>query len=81
MATIKDTMRDGIAPATGTAVEVPGLVTKKTVARALSVSCRTVETWMRGRRIPCVRLGKRCVRFDLPAVLVALRKFEIREVQ
>ena len=67
--------------AKGAAAEAPGLVTKGAVARAVSVSCRTVETWVKARRIPVVRLGKRCVRFDLPAVLVALRRSTVEAVR
>ncbi len=57
-----------------------GLVKKTAVARAASVSCRTVENWMRQKRIPFVRLSSRCVRFHLLSVLAALRKFEVREI-
>lgn len=56
------------------------LVTKAVVARAASVSLRTVENWMGQRRIPYVRLSPRCVRFHIPRVLAALRKFEVEEV-
>jgi hypothetical protein len=62
------------------AAEVSGLVKKREVARAASVSCRSVENWMRQKRIPFVRLSPRCVRFHLPSVLAALRKFEIKEI-
>lgn len=58
-----------------------GLVKKAVVANAASVSCRCVENWMRQKRIPFVRLSDRCVRFHLPSVLAALRKFEVKEVQ
>jgi hypothetical protein len=58
----------------------PGLVKKNVVAQAASVSCRSVENWMRQKRIPFVRLSPRCVRFHLPSVIAALRKFEIRQV-
>ena len=68
-------------PATERASEDSGLVKKKVVARAASVSCRSVENWMRQKRIPFVRLSPRCVRFHLPSVIAALRKFEIREVR
>jgi len=50
------------------------------VAKAASVSPRTVEIWMLEKRIPYIRLSPRCVRFDLPSVLAALKKFTIREV-
>jgi excisionase family DNA binding protein len=67
--------------------EIPGshlavfLATKGDVARAVKVSQRTIETWVKQRKIPVVRLGKRCVRFHLASVLSALRKFQINEVK
>ena len=63
----------------GAAGSVP-LVTKEVVAKAASVSPRTIENWMGQRRIPYIRLSHRCVRFDLTGVLAALRRFEIKEV-
>jgi hypothetical protein len=58
----------------------PGLVTKKTVAKAAAVSTRCVEGWMQRRLIPFVRISPRCVRFHLPSVLAALRRLEIKSV-
>ena len=57
----------------------PGLVNKRVVAQAASASIRSVDNWIRERKIPVVRISKRCVRFHLPSVLAALRKFEVRE--
>jgi hypothetical protein len=76
-------------PATGAAAEVPGLdaaitaalVTKGVVAKAASVSIRTIESWVKARRIPVVRLGKRCVRFHLPSVLSALKRSTVEAVR
>jgi len=56
------------------------LVKKGVLARALSVSPRCIELWVKQKKIPVVVLGKRCVRFDLPAVLQALRRFERKAV-
>jgi hypothetical protein len=56
------------------------LVRKNIVAQATSVSARTIENWMRSKRIPFIRLSPRCVRFDLQRVLAALRRFEVKEV-
>jgi hypothetical protein len=56
------------------------LVTKDVVAKAASVSLRTIENWMGQRRIPYIRLSRRCVRFRITAVLAALGKFEVKEV-
>ena len=57
-----------------------GLVNKRAVARAASASVRSVDNWIAERKIPVVRITKRCVRFHLPSVLAALRKFEVKEV-
>jgi hypothetical protein len=57
----------------------PGLVDKRVVARAASASVRSVDNWIAERKIPVVRITKRCVRFHLPSVLAALRKFEVKE--
>jgi len=57
----------------------PGLVKKPVVARAASTSVRTIDNLVRQRKIPIVRISKRCVRFHLPSVLAALRKFEVKE--
>jgi hypothetical protein len=56
-----------------------GLVNKRAVARAVSASTRSIDNWIRERKIPVVRISKRCVRFHLPSVLAALRKFEVLE--
>lgn len=55
------------------------LVKKNVVARATSASVRTVENWQRQKKIPFVKLSPRCVRFHLPSVLAALRRFETKE--
>ena len=56
-----------------------GLVNKRVVARAASASLRSVDNWIAERKIPVIRITKRCVRFHLPSVLAALRKFEVKE--
>jgi excisionase family DNA binding protein len=53
----------------------------KMVARRLGVSPRYVQTLVRRKAIPVIRLGRRCTRFDLDAVLNAVRKFEITEIR
>jgi hypothetical protein len=55
-----------------------GLVNKRVVAQAASASTRSVDNWIRERKIPVVRISSRCVRFHLPSVLAALRKFEVK---
>jgi hypothetical protein len=50
----------------------PVLVRARDIAEALSVSMRQVGYWAEQGRIPSHKLGKRCVRYSLPAVLAAL---------
>ncbi|PYK99381.1 MAG: hypothetical protein DME32_12855 [Verrucomicrobia bacterium] len=56
------------------------LISKKDLAKELSVSSRTIDNWVRQKRIPVHRFSSRCIRFNPPKVLSALDKFEIREV-
>lgn len=49
-----------------------GLITTDDLARLLQVTPDTILRWTRRGRIPCVRVGKRTLRFDADAVLVAL---------
>jgi excisionase family DNA binding protein len=58
----------------------PDLVTKSVVARDCSVTPRTIETWVRFKKIPCVRIGHRTVRFRLADVRKALAKRTVKEV-
>jgi excisionase family DNA binding protein len=51
------------------------------VARRLGVSKRYVQTLVRRKAIPVIRLGRRCTRFDLDSVISAVKKFEITEVR
>ena len=56
------------------------LISKKELAKELSVSPRTIDNWVRQKRIPAHRFSSRCIRFNPPKVLSALDRFEIREV-
>jgi hypothetical protein len=67
-------------PATGSAANDPVLVKRRQLARALNASPRSVDNWQKQKKIPFIRISARCVRFHLPSVLAALRKFEVREV-
>jgi excisionase family DNA binding protein len=51
------------------------------VARKLGVSKRFVQELVKNKTIPVIRLGRRCVRFDPDAVLTAVKRFEVKEVQ
>ena len=61
------------------AADDPALLKRPQLARAINVSARTVDNWQKQKRIPYLKLSARCVRFHLPSVLAALRKFEVRE--
>jgi hypothetical protein len=58
----------------------PRLLKRRQLARALSVSARSIDNWQREKKIPFIRISPRCVLFDLANVLLALRRFEVREV-
>lgn len=60
--------------------ESEGLADLKTVAQRLRISTRYVQQLVKRKIIPVIRLGRRCTRFDLPNVLVAIKKYEIHEV-
>jgi hypothetical protein len=50
---------------------------KEHAAQAAKLSVRSIENYGKAKRIPVVRLSPRCVRYHIPSVLRALRKFEI----
>jgi len=59
----------------------PALLKRHQLARALNASPRSVDNWQRQKKIPYIKISPRCVRFYLPAVLAALRKFEVKEAK
>ena|SRR5947207_2407703 len=58
----------------------PGLITLDEVANNLRVSRRYVQSLVRRKVIPVIRLGRRCTRFDLARVHTAIKRFEIIEM-
>jgi hypothetical protein len=50
------------------------------IAHRYFVSLRTVDNWMRARRIPHLKLG-RSVRFDITKCDAALARFEIKAIR
>lgn len=50
------------------------LIGPEEVARVLGVTVRVVGNMRRSGVIPCVKLTKHRIRFDLPAVLQAIRE-------
>jgi excisionase family DNA binding protein len=53
-----------------------GLLSKKEVAARLRISPRTLDQWMRKKRIPFLKIGK-TVRFRFSAVMRKLNQFEV----
>jgi len=57
------------------------MLTKEELRARLNLpSTRMVDELVRKRKIPCLRLGHRTVRFNLSKVLAALAKFELKAV-
>ncbi len=68
-----------IVPKTRLPDDCDSLANLPAVARRLGVSKRFVQTLVRRKQIPVIRLGRRCTRFDLDEVLTAVRKFQVEE--
>jgi excisionase family DNA binding protein len=56
------------------------LVDKRVVAADLRVGLRTVERWVKAKKIPYIRIGHRMLRFRLDAVRAAIARWETKEV-
>jgi len=56
------------------------LVNKDQLAKILGLKRRGVECLVAKRKIPVLRISRRCVRFHVQSVLRALRQFEQQEV-
>ena len=52
----------------------PVLIKKKELAKRLSVSTRTIDTWVGKRMIPYIQITPRFYLYDFEAVLTAVRK-------
>jgi len=61
-------------------VDQPALLKRHQLARALNMSCRSIDNLQARKLIPYVRLSPRLIRFHLPSVLAALGRFEVRAV-
>jgi hypothetical protein len=58
----------------GTGVIQPAIIRKKELAKRLSVSTRTIDTWMMKRLIPYIQVTSRFHLFEFDAVIAALKK-------
>ena len=56
------------------------MIEKKQLAKELHVSPRTIDNWVRQKRIPVHRFSSRLLRYDLRKVQSALDKYEVMEV-
>jgi predicted DNA-binding transcriptional regulator AlpA len=56
------------------------LLRKRELAAIVSVSERTIDGWVARKLIPYVRLSARMTRYSLASVLVALERYEVKEV-
>jgi hypothetical protein len=65
---------------TTTDAHSPDLLTRKELAKRLSLSTRSIDNLQRAKKIRYIRLSPRCIRFHLPSVLAAIRRFEVKEV-
>lgn len=52
------------------------LLTAAELATTLKVGRRTIGAWTASRKIPALKLGRRCLRYDLQRVREALAKYE-----
>jgi hypothetical protein len=52
----------------------PTLIKKKELAKRLSVSTRSIDTWVAKRVIPYIQITPRFYLFEFEAVLAALKK-------
>ena len=57
------------------------LLTATELAKALKVGRRTIGAWTASRKLPALKLGRRCLRYDLLRVREALAKYEQEAVQ
>ena len=56
------------------------MICKRELAKELGVSQRTIDNWVRQKRIPVHRFSSRLLRYDLRRVQNALNKYEVVEV-
>ena len=57
--------------------KITRLRTAEELAAFFAVGKATVKEWAKAKRIPCIRVTQRVVRFDLDAVLRALEESKV----
>ncbi len=55
--------------------------TKGQIAERYAVSIRTIDNWMRDRKIPYVKLSERMVRFKIENCDEALQTLEVKAIE
>lgn len=63
-------------PGNPAAAQLDGLLTKRQIAERLQVSTRTVDAWMRAKRLAYIKAGK-TVRFRWSDCLARLETFRV----
>ena len=56
------------------------LINKKQLAEILNLKIRGIESLMRARKIPFLRVSNKLVRFSWPAVQNALAAYEVKPI-
>jgi hypothetical protein len=59
----------------------PELLTRKELAKRLSLSLRSIDNLQRAKKISYIRLSPRCIRFRLREVLRALDAYTVKEAR
>ena len=54
---------------------------KYDLAKYFNVTLRTIDRWVKERRIPSIQMGSRCTRFEWPAVKKAVARHLVEEVK
>ncbi len=56
------------------------LMNKAQLAEKLALTVRGIECLVEQKKIPVLRISRKCVRFSFPRVIAALQKFEVQSV-
>ena len=59
---------------------MPELIDKKELADRLGLKVRGIESLVKARRIPVLRITAKTVRFDWPRVQAALAGYEVKAI-